>query len=145
MNTELFTQQDLAHIVSQVGLDRIMDDTIEALSAALRDFDPRSHITPVRDGFSYQEPEVGLLEWMPAMKSGEAITIKMVGYHPANPLRRGMPTILSTVLCFDINSGHLRAVFDGNFLTAIRTGAASAVASRVLARPDSSILGLIGK
>ncbi len=78
------------------------------------------------------------------MKSGEAVTVKIVGYHPANPARRGLPTILSTVLCFDVTSGHLRAVIDGNFLTAIRTGAASAVASRVLARPDTTILGLIG-
>ncbi len=59
MNTELFTRQDLAHIVSQIGLDRIMDDTIDALSAALRHFDPVCHITPVRDGFNYQEPELG--------------------------------------------------------------------------------------
>ena len=47
-------------------------------------------------------------------------------------------------MCFDVASGHLRAVIDGNFLTAIRTGAASAVASRVLARPEATILGLIG-
>ena len=45
---------------------------------------------------------------------------------------------------YDTCTGHLTAVLDGTFLTAMRTGAASAVASELLARPDSQTLGLVG-
>ncbi len=110
----------------------------------MREFDPGRHVIPVRDGFDYQQPQIGLIEWMPALASGEAVTVKMVGYHPQNPLHLNVPTILSTVLWFDVTTGHLQSVMDGNLLTAIRTGAASAVASKVLARPDAEVLGLIG-
>lgn len=142
--TTFYTVDDMRRIVSGVGLDQVMDDTIEALTHTLQAFDPAQHEIPIRDGFDYEDPQIGLIEWMPAMKRGEAVTVKMVGYHPHNPRQQGLPTILSTVLCFDVRSGHLRAVMDGNLLTAIRTGAASAVASRILAKPDSSTLGLIG-
>ncbi len=144
METTIYTVEDLRRIVREVGLDRIMDDTIDALTRICLDFDPDATITPARAGFDYAEPEVGLIEWMPAMKAGDGVAIKIVGYHPRNPRRQGLPTILSTVLCFDIRTGHLLAVMDGNLLTAIRTGAASAIASRILARPDARVLGLIG-
>lgn len=45
---------------------------------------------------------------------------------------------------YDPVSGHLSAVIDGTFLTALRTGAASAIATQLLAAPNSQVLGLIG-
>ena len=68
--------------------------------------------------------------------------VKLVGYNPANVEGVGLPTILSTISLYDVNTGHLRALCDGTFPTALRTGAASAVASRLLAHPDSRVLGL---
>jgi ornithine cyclodeaminase len=81
---------------------------------------------------------------MPIFRLGDGTLMKMVGYHPSNPYRLGMPTILSTYSIFDADSGHLRAVVDGTLLTAMRTGAASALASQALARPDSRVVGLVG-
>jgi ornithine cyclodeaminase/alanine dehydrogenase-like protein (mu-crystallin family) len=78
------------------------------------------------------------------MQTGESTTIKVVGYHPDNPRARHLPTILATISVYDTATGHLRCLTDGTFLTAMRTGAASAVASRVLARPSSRVLGLVG-
>lgn len=144
METVILTTDDIRTITRHVGLNSLMDETIARLRAALQQFDAHNTITPVRAGFEYTHPEVGLLEWMPIMQRGEKAVVKMVGYHPGNPERRQLPTILSTVSAYDTKSGHLIGIADGTFLTALRTGAASAVASAVLAMPDAGVVGIIG-
>jgi len=144
MKTRIVTKDHVAKIVSNVGLDSLMDEMIERITKAVREFDDNLTLVRARDGFHYTEPDVGLLEWMPVMHTADTTIIKVVGYHPTNPARRNLPTILSTISAYDTETGHLAGLTDGTFLTALRTGAASAIASRVLARPDSRILGLIG-
>ena len=144
MKTAILTREDVRRIVAHVGLDALMDQMIDQLAEALRGFDERRHVVPMRDGFHYEDPDLGLVEWMPTLEMGRSATVKVVGYHPANPRQRELPTILSTISRYDTATGHLEGVCDATFLTALRTGAASAVASRVLARPDSRTLGLIG-
>lgn len=144
LETTIIARDDIATIIDRVGLDRLMDDMIERLRSAIVSFDETATRVRTRDGFHYTEPDLGLLEWMPVMQAGEATTIKVVGYHPNNPSENSLPTILSTISVYETGSGHLAALADGTFLTALRTGAASAVASRVLARPGSHILGLVG-
>lgn len=142
--TLIIGREDVASIVAAVGLDSLMDEMIDGLTTAIVTFDDGLTHVRTRDGFHYSHPESGLLEWMPVMQSGESTTIKVVGYHPHNPRARQLPTILATISVYDTTSGHLRCLIDGTFLTAMRTGAASAVASRVLARPSSRILGVVG-
>ena len=142
--TTVVGRDDIATIVESVGLDTLMDEMIQRLTDAIVSFDETQTRVRQRDGFHYREPELGLLEWMPVIQNGEATTIKVVGYHPMNPTLRELPTILSTISVYETATGHLSGLADGTFLTALRTGAASAVASRVLARPSSKILGLLG-
>lgn len=144
LETTVIARDDIATIINRVGLDRLMDEMIDRLRSAIISFDETTTRVRTRDGFHYTEPDLGLLEWMPVIQAGEATTIKVVGYHPNNPSSYNLPTILSTISVYETGSGHLAALADGTFLTALRTGAASAVASGVLARPDSHILGLIG-
>ncbi len=144
MKTLIVAAADVAKIIVDVGLDRLMDDMIESLTLKLRDYDSSMVEAPTRSGFHYSKPEAGLLEWMPLMETGDSVTVKIVGYHPGNPDKYGVPTILSTVSAYDTTTGHLIGVADATFLTALRTAAASAVASKTLARPDSAIVGLIG-
>lgn len=144
MKTRIVARADVASIVAAVGVNALMDEMIDRLTRAIRDFDGTRTLVHPRNGFHYTEPDVGLLEWMPVMHTAETTTIKVVGYHPSNPSRRNLPTILSTISAYDTETGHLAGLADGTFLTALRTGAASAVASRVLARPDSHVLGIVG-
>jgi ornithine cyclodeaminase/alanine dehydrogenase len=58
--------------------------------------------------------------------------------------RRGLPTIQATYLLTDPVTGTPLALMEAAFLTAIRTGAASAVAARYLARPDSRVITCFG-
>lgn len=144
MKTLIVAAPDVSKIIDDVGLDRLMDDLIESLTSKLRDLDTSLVEAPPRSGFHYDRPVTGLLEWMPHMETGDSVTVKIVGYHPSNPEKYGLPTILSTVSAYDTATGHLIGIADATFLTALRTAAASAVASRTLAREDSAIIGLIG-
>ncbi len=144
MKTTVLSQTDIQAIVVEIGVDRLMDELIARLEEAFQNFDPRQTAVPVRDGFSYSSPRSGLLEWMPLLQTGEHVLMKMVGYHPRNPDLSALPTILSDFSLYNATTGQLEAVVDGTLLTAFRTGAASAIASRFLARTDSRVVGLIG-
>jgi ornithine cyclodeaminase/alanine dehydrogenase-like protein (mu-crystallin family) len=69
--------------------------------------------------------------------------LKVVTVVPDNP-GRGLPTIQALVSIFDAATGSPLAVMDGEVLTAIRTGAASGVATELLARPDAAVAAVIG-
>ena len=137
-------QDDLAAILQIAGRDALMDTMIECLHSAFVDAADGGPDTPVRDGFRRGQDGSSVLEWMPHHDPGRCVTIKTVAYTPGNPQERGLPTILGVVTRFDDVTGGLVAVSDGVLLTALRTGAASAVASRLLAVPDSRVVGLIG-
>ena len=131
-------------IIRKKGLNIVMDDLIDRLEKALLGYSPEDTHIPTRSGFNYKKPFLGLVEWMPLMKKGEEVIIKVVGYHPENPDLFKIPTILSTISCYDAHTGHLNYLVDGVLLTALRTGASSAVASKFMASKNSKVLGLIG-
>ena len=70
--------------------------------------------------------------------------LKLNGNYPANPERRGLPTIQGAVLLCDGESGSLLAIMDSIEITLRRTAAATALAARFLARPDSSTILVCG-
>jgi alanine dehydrogenase len=82
------------------------------------------------------------------IKSGYVINddllgFKAGGYWKNNPVR-GIPAHRSVVLLFDPQTGNIRAVMDGNFITTIRTGAVGAIAAKYLAKRDSKVATIIG-
>lgn len=143
METVVLTRQHIAKIVNEKGFDDFMDRMIARLGEVFRE-GGHGGITPARDGFVRGPGDTAILEWMPHHRPGESITIKTVGYTPSNPAEFRLPTIIGTMTRYDDVTGRLLAVCDGILPTAIRTGAASAIASRLLARPDSRVLGLVG-
>lgn len=143
METTVITRHHVAKIIQEKGSDHFMDRMIDRLTAAFKDRAGHG-VTPVRDGFLRGEGDTAILEWMPHHRPGDSITIKTVGYTPTNPTTHRLPTIIGTMARYDDVTGRLLAICDGILPTAIRTGAASAVASRLLARPDSRVLGLVG-
>ena len=145
--TLVLSSFDIQEILRHFGVDWTMRTLVERLRIAINNYNPQKLSIPVRTGFYYEKPEPGLIEWMPLYNQddqGGKVLIKVVGYHPSNPGKFNLPTIVSTISEYNTNSGHLCALIDGVLATAIRTGAASAVASKLMAKPTSSILGLIG-
>jgi ornithine cyclodeaminase len=80
---------------------------------------------------------------MPAWIPGELIGVKLVTFFPDNGAV-GLPTISAAYVAFDGAAGQLKGILDGEELTARRTAAASAVATKRLARPDAAHLLVIG-
>jgi alanine dehydrogenase len=62
---------------------------------------------------------------------------------PGNPAR-GLPTIQGVILVFDADNGQVLAAMDSMEITVLRTGAASAVAAKYLARKDSRVAAICG-
>lgn len=142
--TRVIDAPAVAAVVTNIGAGRLFDLAIERVAAVMASAASGVVEQKERDGFLLSNPDPGLLEWMPALRHGSTVSVKAVGYNPHNPNKHRLPTILSTLLAFDADSGHLRAIVDGTFATALRTGAASAVATRALADPGARVLGLIG-
>jgi ornithine cyclodeaminase/alanine dehydrogenase-like protein (mu-crystallin family) len=63
---------------------------------------------------------------------------------PGNPAKHGLPTIQGVIIISDAETGELLALIDSIEITAQRTAAASAVAAKYLARPDSHALAIFG-
>ncbi|MGQ0680163.1 MAG: ornithine cyclodeaminase family protein [Actinomycetota bacterium] len=88
-------------------------------------------------------PHRGDLRAMPAALGDHYAGVKLVNSHPGNP-GRGLPVVMGTYLLFLQQTGEPLCLMGATLLTAIRTGAASGVASRYLARADASSVGLVG-
>ena len=68
---------------------------------------------------------------------------KLVSLFPRNAGTR-LPTHQAVIVGFDCDTGEPVAVMDGTAVTAIRTGACSALSARLLARPDAAVLAVLG-
>jgi alanine dehydrogenase len=87
-------------------------------------------------------PPHGDFRAMPARGDGFAL-LKWVTSFPGNP-ERGLPTVTGVICLSDAETGEPLMLLDARSVTALRTGAAAAVASRALARADASSVGLVG-
>ncbi len=144
MATRVLEAGHIERIVIELGIGAVLDELIDRLTLALAVHEPAKMVTPARSGFDYQLPTAGLLEWMPAMELGRVVAVKTVGYHPANPRDHRLPTVLSTTSLYDPATGALLALLDSTLLTALRTAAASAVATDILAKAGPVVVGLVG-
>ncbi|MEM7340342.1 MAG: ornithine cyclodeaminase family protein [Actinomycetota bacterium] len=135
---------DVADVVRQVGPDALMDELIERFDSRMGAFDTNAVTTMDRTGFDYDDPYLGLVEWMPTLVHGRRVGIKTVAYHPRNPGEHALPSVLATTTIHDTHTGRLEALTEATLLTALRTGAASAIATDKLAPADASTLGVVG-
>ncbi|MGB0943226.1 MAG: iminosuccinate reductase BhcD [Marinomonas sp.] len=76
-------------------------------------------------------------------RDGMVLGVKAGGYWPGNA-QQGITNHQSTVILFDPDTGKIKSLVGGNYLTAVRTAASSAVSIAHLARKDSKVLGMVG-
>jgi alanine dehydrogenase len=89
-----------------------------------------------------ESPGYGDFRAMPARGSGLAM-LKWISSFPGNP-ERGLPTVMGVVVLSDAATSAPVALLDARSVTALRTGAVAAVASRALARDDAKTAGIVG-
>jgi len=128
-------------ILSRGDLERLLAprDVIEAVEAAFAVSAAGRADVPART--SIEIGRDGVLLSMPALVNddagrGEGLGSKLVSVYPDNRAR-GHPTVYATYILMDGATGQPLAVLEATYLTALRTGATSAVAARRLARPES--------
>jgi ornithine cyclodeaminase/alanine dehydrogenase-like protein (mu-crystallin family) len=115
-----------------------MREALAALARGESSFPLRSVFRP--------EGSSGFLGLMPGFRGGSQplYALKAVCIFPENPVKHGIDAHQGGVLLYDGETGELTAVVDGAALTSIRTAAVTAVATKALARPDSSELAVLG-
>ncbi len=126
--------------------DRIRDavptgELLDAVDAAYRDVAAGRDLSPLRSHVALSD---GSLLMMPGVRAeGAGASVKLVTVMPSNP-GRGLPTIHAIVVWFDAVTGRPLALLDGAAVTAMRTGAASGVSTRLLARTAAETLVVFG-
>jgi len=133
-------------VLSERDVERLltMEDCIEAMADVLAALDRGELYQPLR--FVLRPTDAsGLMGFMPAHRAGAsaAFSLKEIMVVPANPAR-GLDAHQGGVLLHDGETGELRALLNASPITAIRTAAVSAVATRALARPGSRTVAIIG-
>ena len=118
-----------------------MEEAIGLVERGFTEFGEGSVEMPQRPVIFVPEND-GLAAFMPALVRGMgALSIKTVTAFKSN-VKKGLPTILGTVTLLDPETGVPLSIMDGGYLTAVRTGAASGVATKYLAREDAHIAAI---
>jgi len=115
-----------------------MDELIPAMANALADLSRGKVVQPMRVMMPVGD-HGGFLGLMPAY--GGALGAKLVTFYPSN---EGVPTHHALVLLFRPETGEPLVTMDGRLITEMRTAAVSAVATKLLARPEASVLAILG-
>ncbi len=116
-----------------------LDALIDALAPAMADLSSGAASSPAR--IAAQAP-AGFLGAMPGyVPSIGVLMAKLVSLFPQNT---DLPTHQALVVAFDPDTGRPTAVMDGTAITALRTGACSALSARLLARQDATVLAILG-
>ena len=116
-------------------------DLIEAVEQAYRDVASGRDVSPER--LRVALPHGDLLLMPGVRREALGASVKLVTVTPRNA-SRGLPTVQALVVWLDLETGAPRALLDGAELTAMRTGAGTGAATRLLARADASVLAMIG-
>ncbi len=140
-STRILTASDLRSLIS-------MEDAVSAVERAFADHALGRAAMPPKVYLSLPE-HGGDFRAMPShvAADGDAPAVagvKWVNSHAGNPARHGLPAVMGVYILSDPETALPLAILDGTVLTAARTGAAAAVASRHLARPSAGTIGFVG-
>lgn len=129
--------ENMARLVHSIGLPLVLEELaacIEADFLRWDEFDKRPRLA--------SHSAEGVIELMP-ISDRRHYAFKYVNGHPVNQ-RRGLQTVVAFGALSEVASGYPLLMAEMTLLTALRTAAMSAVATRVLARKDARVLALIG-
>ena len=136
MNMKHFTEQDIRKKISMPKAIELMRNAFQQLSAG-------EAIVPIRTVIDSHDHS-GRALFMPSYSSAFGLFgLKMVGVFPHNSVKN-LPMIQGKMMVMDGKNGTPLALLDAEYLTALRTGAASGLATDLLSRKDSEVLALFG-
>jgi ornithine cyclodeaminase/alanine dehydrogenase-like protein (mu-crystallin family) len=137
MSVLVLNQEEVERLLDMEGCIVAMESALAALARGEVEVPLRFIVSPEGGG--------SFLGLMPAHRGGGSplYSLKTVAVFPENP-KRGLDAHQGTVTLFDGETGEVRALMNASAITAIRTAAVSAVATRLLAREDARELAILG-
>lgn len=135
MKTLVLRQRDVERVATMELAVTAVEGAFAAFGRGEAKMPPKVYL-PIED-------HDGDFRAMPA-RLGDSAGIKWVNVHTHNRKRYGLPTVMAVYILNDPANAFPLAVMDGTLLTALRTGAAGAVASKYLAGPAPKTIGFIG-
>lgn len=134
--TLILSQKDVAKLIEVKGAIKAVEEVFREYGLGRAQMPPKIYL---------DLPEfAGDFRAMPAyVPKLNLCTLKWVNAHPQNA-RFNLPAVMAVITVSDPKTGFPLAIMDGTLATSLRTGAGGAVAAKYLARPDSSIVALVG-
>jgi ornithine cyclodeaminase len=120
-----------------------MPEIMEAVAAGFAQLSSGQADVPLRPHLAIPAHDATALVMPAYLRGDEKLGVKLLTLFPHNP-EQGLPAIAALAALFDTTNGQPLALMDGGLLTALRTGAASGVATRLMARQDAQTLALFG-
>ena len=130
--TRLLTRDDVAAVLTPA-------DCLQAVENAFRSYGDGRASAPKSVGF---HAALGTFHIKAAM--ADVMAAKINANFPGNPSSHDLPTIQGVIVVMDVERGTTLAILDSTLITALRTAAATAVATKHLAREDAKTLAVIG-
>ena len=130
------TEETCKEVVGRADAFEAVEDVFEAMAKG-----DAYNFPVVREAIGHADALYGFKSGFD--RAGLTLGVKSGGYWPGN-MAKGLTNHQSTVFLFDPDTGMLQALVGGNYLTAVRTAAASAISIAHLARKDAAVLGMVG-
>ena len=137
MQIRVLTRHDLESVLT-------MKDTMDVVEDAFKHYSMKETIMPPRPVIQI-EKKGGVVFVMPAfIPPMNALTTKILTIFPRNVKEQNLPSTMGLIIVNDPDTGKPLAIMDGAFITAMRTGAVSGIATKYLSRSDSKTVAIIG-
>lgn len=132
-------------VINRREVETLLDPDIlvEALAPAMAELSAGGVSLPPRQSALVPEHGGALLSMPVFLPSPSVLAAKLVSMFPGNAAS-GLPTHMAVLAVFDPRTGAPTAIMDAESVTAIRTAAGSALATRLLARPGPAVLAVLG-
>ena len=132
----ILTRQHIEKLVT-------MENAIEVVEKAFLEIANSTADYPTRPYLDVAEYKGGVLLNIGYLRKMHSIGVKIASSYPANR-QRNLPTVYSLITLHDPETGAPKAIMEGSYLTALKTGAVGGVAVKYLAKKDAETLLLIG-
>lgn len=136
LDTLIVTRRDIMRLMTSADYLAAAEQAFRAAMLGKANAPHPMHLPMMRGGFHAKGASMSL--------DRDYVAVKINGNFPSNPTELGLPTIQGAILLCDGRNGRLLAVMDSIEVTLRRTAAASALAARLLAKPDSCTVLICG-
>lgn len=132
-------------ILSKDDMQKVMNmkEAINAVKEAASEYSKGNADIPLRANLNVKEYNGDSLYMYGYVKGSKALGVKLVSVYPDNP-KKGVSSCPATVVLENAETGEVKCIMDGTYLTQLRTGALSGAATDYLARKDAHIYAQIG-